>query len=349
MKNKQHITRSELEQLLKNDSDTNNMELDEFEKDALDGWKASGAGVSQMKHMDKLAAKKFGGSSFSLFTFIGMATVGAAIAIIYNMYQPNQEDFKPKKQQMAIESTELALPEKIDTLVELKKDVQIHSTEMITKNQEGKTASNTTTSETAQFIETMDISLEPLPTNIEDKEVAISKQKIAKEIYPHGIKAIDYSVYRTNPEVKIEQTILTGLPANYESENDIETEAKTKTVLVGYGDYLDKTLSYIQKSRWKNALARCEEILADYPDDINALFYSGFCFYNLQQYDKACAQFSACLQLNFSNFNEEASWYLAKSRLANGEKALAKELFKGIKDSKGYYYKDAEKVLKDWK
>jgi len=348
MKNKQHITRSELEQLLKNDTDPNNLELDEFEKDALDGWKASGAGVSQMKHMDKLAAKKFGSSSFGVYTFVISAVIAATIVTLYNVSQHNSIDSNPQ-QQMAIESTELALPEKIDTLVELKKDIQLLSTEMISKNQEEKTSSTPTSIETAQFIETMDISLEPLPANIEDREVAISKQKMAKEIYPHGIKAIDYTQYRTNPEVKIEQTILSGLPANYESKEEIETEATTKTILVGYGDYLDKTLSYIQKSRWKNALARCEEILADYPDDINALFYSGFCFYNLQQYDKACAQFSACLQLNFSNFNEEASWYLAKSRLANGEKALAKELFKAIKDNKGYYHKDAEKVLKDWK
>ena len=346
MKNNQHITRSELEQLLKNDSNINNLELDEFEKDALDGWKASGADISQMKRMDQLATKKFGSSTFSTFFFVGMATTIAAIVSIYYLSQPDSIEPTTKKQQIAIESTELALPEKIDTLIELKKDVQILPKEIISKHQEKKTSSTPTPSETAQFIETMEISLEPLPANIEDKEVAISKQKIAKEIYWHGIKAIDYTQYRTNPEVKIEQTILTGLPANYESEKDIETEATTKTVLVAYSDYIEKTLSYVQKSRWKNALARCEEILADYPDDINALFYSGFCLYNLQQYDKACDQFSACLQLNFSNFNEEASWYLAKSRLANGEKSLAKELFKGIKDNKGYYAKDAEKLLK---
>jgi TolA-binding protein len=349
MKNNRHITRSELEKLIKNDADSNNLELDDFEKEALEGWKSSGASISQMKHMDKVAAAKFGGTAFSTFFFAGMAITIAAIVSIYYFSQTEENITKPGKQQMAIETTEITLPEKIDTLTELKKEVQLLPKEIIQKNKEEQKTTSSTPSETLAFIETMDISLEPLPANIEDREVSISKQKVAKERYPFGIKAIDYSEYRTNPEVKIEQTILTGLPANYETQEEMETEAKTKTILVGYTDYLDKTLSYIQKSKWKNALARCEEILSDYPDDINALFYSGFCLYNLQQYDQACSKFSACLQLNFSNFNEEASWYLAKSRLANGEKSLAKELFIGIKENKGYYYKDAEKILKDWK
>lgn len=347
MKNKHHITRADLENRLSNSSDTNTSGLDEFEKDAFEGWKESGLSLSQMKRMDQLAAKKFGSSFFNGYFFLGTGAVIATITTIVLLNAREQTlPTKPEKQQMAIERTEVNLPEKIDTLVELKKEIQLLPKEMIQKGKEEKQTPNNVATETAQFIETMDISLEPLPANIEDKEVAISKQKMAKEIYLHGIKAIDYSVYRTNPEIKIDQIILSGLPASYESEADIETEAKTKTVLIGYTDYLDKTLSYLSKSRWKNTLARCEEILADYPDDINALFYSGFCLYNLQQYDEACDKFSACLQLNFSNFNEEASWYLAKSRLANGEKELAKTLLKAIKDNKGYYGKDAEKLLK---
>ena len=55
------------------------------------------------------------------------------------------------------------------------------------------------------------------------------------------------------------------------------------------------------------------------------------------------------IQLEYSNFNEEAEWYLAESRLANGEKTAAKELFTKIKNQKGFYSKQAEKNLKNWK
>src|SRR3989338_1879474 len=88
------------------------------------------------------------------------------------------------------------------------------------------------------------------------------------------------------------------------------------------------------------------QILETYPDDVNGHFYAGLCCYNLQQYEDAKQHFATCLQLSFSNFNEEASWYLAQSLLANGEKTDAKELFSVIRDQKGYYAKQAEKMLK---
>ena len=320
----------------------------EFEKDALEGWQSTGSTKISMKNLDKMAAKNFGASTFWT---ISITSIIAAAGIVSGiLYFNNDTELTPTNQQkIIVERTDISLPESIDTLTELKKEIQLKSEEIIQKHKTEQTTTVQNTSDNVQFIEELEISLEPLPTNIEDKVVAISAQKHAKEIYLHGIKAIDYNSYRNNPEVKIDQIILNGVPANYENEVTNETEATTKTVLIGYRDYLDKTLSYVEKSKWKSALARWNEVLNDYPDDLNALFYSGFCLYNLKQYDEACAKFSACLQLNFSNFNEEATWYLAKSRLANGERSLAKELFKAIKENKGYYSKDAEKVLKDWK
>lgn len=350
MKNNQHINRKDFEQLLQNTSEQDQSGFDDFDKDALEGWKTSGASLSQLNTLDKTIARKFSGNFFNNSFFIGgIAALAVTAAIVFFTWPETNQP--TKKQSLTIERNEIALPEKIDTLIALNKETQISSQDIISKHikEQSQAQTKTDVPQKVDFDNLSSTVLEPLPAIIESKEVKITEQRLAKEIYLHRLKAIDYSEYRSRPEVKIEQIILLGVPANYETKDDIQTESTTKTVMIPYMDYLDKTLKYLGDEKWKQALSRCEEILNTYPDDINAIFYSGFCYYNLQQYQKACDQFSACLQLNWANFNEEATWYLAKSRLANKDKAQAKELFTAIKDNNGYYAKQAEKILKDWK
>ncbi len=323
--------------------------LGDFEKDAAEGWSDSGVSLSAMKGLDAKANRMFGHNNNWLL-FATMAVVVCAMVVGSLLFlEDNQQ---PKQTQLTVEQTDLATPEKFDTLVALNKTEQLTAEEVKQKHVMEEQGMVPESVEPLAYVNFENISpeiLEPLPLVIENKEVKVSNQRLAKEIYLHHMKAIDYSEYRNKPEISIEQVILTGLPANFESEEEVEAESTTKTVQIPYMDYLEKTMNYVDKGKWKQALTRFEEILKAYPDDVNAMFYSGMCYYNLQQYQQACMHFSASLQLNFSNFTEEATWYLAKSRLANNEKSLAKELFTAIRDNKGYYAKQAEKVLKDWK
>lgn len=350
MKNNQQINRKDFEKLLQNNSEQDQSTFDDFDKDALEGWKNSGVAFSQMKNVDKAIGRKFNNGFFNSTVFIGsIAAILTVSAIIFFTQQENTPS--PKQKSFVIERNEVSLPENIDTLIALNKETQISTQDLISKHtqEQAQTQTKTEIVQKVDFDLLTSTVLEPLPTTIENKEVKLTEQRLAKEIYLHRLKAIDYSEYRSRPEVKIEQIILSGVPASYETEDDIQTESSTKTVMIPYMDYLDKTLKYLGNEKWKQALSRCEEILNTYPDDINAIFYSGLCYYNLQQYQKACDQFSACVQLNWANFNEEATWYLAKSRLANKDKTLAKELFTAIKENNGYYAKQAEKILKEWK
>jgi tetratricopeptide (TPR) repeat protein len=86
-------------------------------------------------------------------------------------------------------------------------------------------------------------------------------------------------------------------------------------------------------------------ILETYSDDLNANFYAGLCYYNLKQFSEAGSSFEKCLNSKYTNFNEEAEWYLAKSLQANGKDSDAKEIFRKIADGNGYYAKQAEKLL----
>jgi TolA-binding protein len=348
MKNKDYISRNEFEKLLQKFSPEDATEqLTDFERDALEGWRHSNVSFSKMKQLDR--KMKFPKGNFTPY-ILGLSALLVIGTVFLLTPRKNNSPEQEKPLVVKLENTDIHIPEEIDTLEVIPQKDQITVHEIRTSQNEIKNLPIEDKKEENIEIPFPELVLDPLPPMIEQKPVTVSKQKIAKEIYLQDLKAIDYSQYRTKPTVQIEQIILTGIPADQENKDDIvREEPQMKLVNIPYMDYLDKTLSYTNRGKWKQALSRFNEIIQNYPDDVNARFYAGWCYYNLGQYNEACINFSACLQLEFSNFNDEAEWYLAESRLANGDKNSAKELFIKIKNQKGFYSKQAEKVLKNWK
>lgn len=348
MKHKDHISRNEFEKLLRQVStEDSNQPLSDFDKDALEGWQQTDVPFSKMKQLDR--KMKFPKSHFTPY-IIGIT----AVVIIGSAFFINSKTAGPETEKkpvlVKVENTDIIIPAEIDTLEAIPQKDQITVQEIKVSQKEIKNQPVEVKEEELIDIPFPQLALEPLPLKVEQKPVSLSKQKSAKEIYLQDLKAIDYSYYRSKPTVQIEQIILTGIPADQENKEDVVSEEpQMKLVQIPYMDYLEKSLNYTNRGKWKQALSRFNEIIKNYPDDVNARFYSGWCYYNLGQYNDACINFSACLQLEFSNFNDEAEWYLAESRLANGEKNAAKELFVKIKNQKGFYSKQAEKVLKNWK
>lgn len=326
---------------------------DSFEQDALHGWYETGASMAVMSKMDKQFSQK---PTFFSKKVIGGMTGFAVLIGFFFAYQAGKNQNIPtdndKLLAVTVDKTDVQLPVKIDTMQLLPTSEQLipipKKNDKLNTNKTDNASINSEKPTTKVYVpvEIPSITLEPLPSTIIHKEVSVSKQKTAKEIFIQDFKTVDYRSYREKPSIQIEQIILTGTPANLEGEASETVTTESRTVQIPYMDYLDKTMYMVNRGKWKQALQRFQEILISYPDDLNARFYAGFCYYNLKQYTDACTSFSACLQLEFSNFNEEATWYLAQSRLAKGDKAGAKELFISIRDQKAYYAKQAEKILK---
>jgi tetratricopeptide (TPR) repeat protein len=197
-------------------------------------------------------------------------------------------------------------------------------------------------------IETQAIS--NLPTKeIEESNVpnrTIKETLFGKEIYLSDLKVLDYRAYRSKPAIQTKQLELTGTPANQSEPGDTnEDEFTWKNVDVPYIDYLEKSMEIFSRGNNKKALARFEEIIKTYPDDINALFYAGLCFYNLREFDQAIASFEKCGDSKYTNFNEETEWYKAKSLLSSGNKDQARNLLIKIQNANSYYSTQAKKLL----
>lgn len=312
-----------------------------FERDALEGWQNSPVGMEAMHRLD---------SRFSFTSkwplYLGSAVLVGAVVTGILFFQPeHQQAAQPGQSvQLTVEQTDVTLPAAIDTLEALPQQEQIPIASVKTNQQalQEQPASVPVTNVEA----IPDILLEPLAINKEESAPKVVKQKSAKEIYYHGLKLIDYSLYRTKPIIETERIVLTGTPADQENEYSEEANPTVTTVSIPYMDYIEKTMKYVNKGKWKESLQRLQLVLKAYPDDANGHFYAGLCSYNLQQYEDAKKHFSACLQLTFSNFNEEATWYLAKSYIANNEASQAKELLIVIRDQKGFYSKQADQLIR---
>jgi tetratricopeptide (TPR) repeat protein len=311
-----------------------------FEQDALDGWEESGLKTTVMGRLDK----RFRFTSSAPYIIGSTILIGAGIAAA--VLFTNDEPAKASAQtvNLQIEQTDAVIAQSIDTLHELPASEQIRIAVVKATQQEIK--DQPADVPMTNIDELPVVILEPLKPEPEPRIEKAPTQKTAKEIYLHDLKLVDYRQYRSKPEIEIEKIILTGTSANYETNEQMEVEPTIQTAAVPYITYIDKTMDYVNRGKWKQSLQRLQEVLATYPDDVNGHFYAGLCCYNLQQYDEAKQHFATCLQLTYNNFNEEATWYLAQSFLANGEKTSAKELLGSIRDQKGYYSKQAEKLLK---
>lgn len=317
----------------------------DFEADALEGWDALSSVGYSMKKLDK----KFLTKNYFAIWAITFA-IGLFITGIYLVYRANgdtsekQHSQISKNSQIKVEKTDLVIPTNIQVLVELPKKEQIVAKTIIQDfNQQKSTQSNY--SEQSKSIE-----IDPLPiSKMEIKDnvpLTIAKESVqGKEIYLHDMKLLDYRAYRSKPKITSKQMILTGTPANIGESSALAETSEWKDIDIPYINYVNKTMELFSKGNNKKALTRFQLILATYPDDVNANFYAGLCYYNLKEYLSAILSLEKCLDSKFINFKEESEWYIVKSYLANNEKSKANELLQNIINNNGYYSIQAKKLI----
>ncbi len=185
-------------------------------------------------------------------------------------------------------------------------------------------------------------------------QIIVAKKTNKKVVYPYryfyDMAIVDYSRFESRPKI-INKTVyrfnLSGLDASYESDSAKNNqELIEQTIDVGYLDYLEETLYYFSKDRFKNALKRLNIISSQYKNDLNALFYGGLCYFNLGDFNKAIESFDKILQLEKGPFTEEAQWYKTKTLIKLNRESEVKILLADIILLDGFYKEQASKLLK---
>jgi TolA-binding protein len=343
------LTRKDIDNYQKSQNQVFKHELEKnslnssFESDALDGYTDVHTNTTDLGALDKKFLQKF-----PWIWTISIATIVLFFStFIWFNTQDNvssQKVLQTKNSQ--IDRSDVFIPQRIDTLTVLPSEEVITAKVLVQDFKEKITFNQ----EVAHASETEDQKMEPLPIQpLSDQTKTnepISIQILGAEFYLYNLKLLDYRKYRSKSSIPTKEVKLSGTSADLENVHSLKEE-DWESKDIPYVNYLDKTMCYFSKGQYKKALNRLEHILKTYPDDLNALFYAGLIQYNLDNSDEALSLFEQCTKNKYSNFNEEARWYCALSRIRQKEFDLAIKILEQIEAAKGFYANQAKKLLTD--
>ena len=317
-----------------------------FENDALEGWSNQQIPLTSLSELDR-KFKTSTGTKIILSSAIAITLIVIGIIVFSPVNKNDSQETGSENEvpvQLSFEKSDVVLPEHIDSMQVLPKSKSIQPT-VIQKEFKEKIATPENIEQSKNNISS-DLKISDLPLLKIDKpkNERIITSSAAKEIYLANLKLVDYREYRSRPAIQTKTMTLSGVPANMEDAQSSTNEVEWTVTEIAYYDYIKKTQEIFYKENYKKALTRYLTILETYPDDVNALFYSGLCYYNLTQYTSANDQFFKCLGSQFNNFNEESEWFMAQSYLAAGETQKAKSIFQLIVEKNGYYAGQAKEA-----
>lgn len=355
------LTREEID-LLKEEASNfpieNKEQSDVFNQEAMEGWSSIEGDVnSTMKRIDQTVSQELktntGSTKTPVFVFLTLFTVIMILLIVYT-YRGNQLQEAPVRVELdpiandkggttartedkSAEKAKIQLAE-IETYEPIEKSEQITKDQLRVEDKESYEKENELNEDMAQLSPKTS---EEIPTPSTNK--LIFNQ--VTEQYLHGLKTVDYRNLRQHKEIELIQDLPTGVPANManaDEEMDEITEVKKN---INYLEYLEETQLFFVEESYKRALRRYLIILDHFPDDVNAHFYSGLCYYNLGKYDKAIHHFKKSYSVNIGNFKEESEWFEARALISSDKKQQAKELIIKIKKEGGFYSEQAADLL----
>lgn len=303
----------------------------DFDADALEGFVANDASLRDLNKLDQKFLPKKGIPTWSLVAISGTLIIGAIL--FFNHQNPTEKVFTSENK--LTEITDVVLPDSIATLV-----IQPQKERIKLEKLKQKNSTTAIKNEEKQLEEKKDfVPIATIPILKPDfKKVETNNFKVlGKEIYLNDFKLIDYRLYRSKTTVKVEGVTLSGTPADLEKQLSNEDEELKLSLSIPYHDYIKKTMLYLKESNFKQVVARCNNILSIYPEDLNAQFYAGIAYYNLGEFQKSINLFISCINAPMSNFEIEAEWMLANSYEKNGETSKAKAIYQVIKQNGGYY------------
>lgn len=172
-----------------------------------------------------------------------------------------------------------------------------------------------------------------------------SKSNVMLKYY-NDLKTVDYSKFYTQ-SVNVPGFDLSGVEAKYEyrMQNEDWQKFGANTSRVSYGRFLGDAMQKFSENNFKEALQDYRVVLEQYPEDQNALFYGGLCYYNLGKADKAIQFFKQVERSYINTFYEEAKWYKALSYEQQNDIGNLKFVLNDIIEEEGFYAKKATQKL----
>jgi TolA-binding protein len=368
---KEPLSRKEIDTYLSKESDEvsrraieSKLASSEFDESAMSGFEKHGLNTSSMKSLDK----RWTGSTNTAL-WITLAVAAAVILIVWLIPRDMEnQNLLLAKNDNAMQVTD-TLGEDVGSIESTNSTAeqpeQVKSGESnrqpeVVPSAPSQGPKHSTSTGNAHPLELQEdnfaqpmqpLSLEKIKPKTEDQSVLYPDRINEKEVYLHDLKFIDYRGQRFISST--DTRTLSGTSAEREKKVKTVNEAfssekstyRDESTQVAYHDFLTETAFLMKSGDYKKALSNFSTILKAYPNDDNALFYSGYCLFNLGKFADAIPFFKQSEQSVRVNFNEEAEWYLFLSYVELKEKEAARLVGKNIVMRNGFYKSQAAKIL----
>jgi len=187
-----------------------------------------------------------------------------------------------------------------------------------------------------------------IPNEFESEKVVRSNIKV---VYMHNFLVVDYSeLYSEGIQSQIIQHDLhNGTPVWLENRddqvNDVNADPIIQVVKVDYLKFVKKAQLKFKQNEYKRALKDYHNILKQYPQDVNALFYGGLCYYNLNKPERALLYFENLIHNSVNSFRQEGQFYKALSLIAMNKHGQGNGILLKIAEEEGFYSQQAQDLL----
>jgi tetratricopeptide (TPR) repeat protein len=167
--------------------------------------------------------------------------------------------------------------------------------------------------------------------------------QMGQEVFIQTLKTVDYRVYRKDNTVIVDvNSLLNGVSANQSNQSPSTENLERKEI--AYFVFLTETMRYFNKGMVDLASENFDLILETFPDDVNALFYSGLCALEKKDFQNSISFFESVRIHSFTNFREEAEWKLLNAFILNKDLVKAKSLRDEIVQKNGFYGGQAKSI-----
>ncbi len=310
---------------------------DPFLSDALDGFSENASVLRSMKKLDK----RYYRGRIRLWKISSVLMVSLTVLFIYRSTKDQTTIQATPKPNVSTIQVDRIPTEKLQYLIVLPKE-KVLLANKIQREYKAKDKGMIFRANENPILPTEELVQLPLQSlSKADRNPANKRSYFAMETYVNDLKVLDYRYYRKKGRQE-KTDLLTGTPAAQENQG---AGANQKDYLdISYMNFLSGTLSDFNHGEYKAALIGFDQILSSYPDDVNALFYSALCLYNLKQFN-LCEQRLKVMDLaKFDNFDEEQQWYLLLCYKAQGKTQDFSDSKQVIIRANGFYASKAASI-----
>ncbi|MFM8596954.1 MAG: tetratricopeptide repeat protein [Flavobacteriales bacterium] len=298
---------------------------DELVSDAIEGFQANEGAWNRFEKLEKQFAAK---RKNTLNKYLLLSTLGVLLVGVYYIVSKDDSDVnrnqKSKTTEIHVAKAPIKLYKKQDlvTLQPLTLNEQITAT-IVVEDFHQKRIENIPQEKFASPMEQLPVNGISIQTNKSRK----LERKIARELLIRNFKVIDYRYYRKSDE-----------PKNLKVE---EADGNEMT-RIPYINILSEAIEDFSQGNYKLSLLAFDQILSNFPNDANALFYSALSLYNLNESGETKNRLEKLRINEFANFEEEADWYLLLVYKQQKNEAAFGSLKKVIIETNGFYAEKAK-------